>query len=218
MCKLIRKVFIYQIWVFSLLLLFQKNIIGQASVTKAVPPMEVYIIDQEKIPVATGKPGTTYTASIYIIDNINKKVLGPYRGSSFPNSKQSLEDKEKPNTLKEGLHIFNNKYGHKGGTQKGLNLINSVEERKTDAWSWTKKPSIIVYANVHTGFSDKGNYNSRGSEGCITLHPSDVNAFFANFDFSSSNGFTGKSNGTVFIYRANSEKRKAFIDQIKKIY
>ena len=192
--------------------------IGQTAAKKVAPPLEVYVVDQEELPKATGKPGTTYTSSIYIVDNVKKKVFGPYRGSSFPNSKQSLEDKEKPNTLKAGLHIFNNKYGHKGGTLKGLNLINKVEERKTDAWSWTKKPSIIVYANVHTGYSDNGNYNSRGSEGCITLHPSDVANFFANFDFTSANGFTGKSMGTVFIYRDSPEKRKAFIDQIKKIH
>ena len=34
--------------------------------------------------------------------------------------------------------------------------------------------------NVHFGKSDNGNYNSRGSQGCITIHPEDVNAFFSN--------------------------------------
>ncbi len=189
---------------------------GQTAANNVTPPLEVYIVDQEEMPKATGVPGTTYTASIYVVDHIKKKVYGPYKGSSFPNSKQSLEDKEKPNTLKEGLHIFNNKYGHKGGILKGLNLVNKSEERKTDALSWSKKPTFIVYANVHTGFSDKGTYSSRGSQGCITLHPSDVESFFKNFDFS--NGTKGLSSGTVYIYRDTPKKRQAFINQIKKIY
>lgn len=181
-----------------------------------VPPLEVYIIDVPELPKATGKKGSTYTASLFVVDNNKKKVFGPYSGSSFPNSRQSLENKEKPNTLKAGVHVFNNKYGHKGGTKKGLNLININEERKTDAFSWLKKPSVIVYANVHTGCSDNGNFNSRGSQGCITIHPKDVGSFFNHFNFSK--GTKGTSEGVVFIYRNTSEKRKAFAKQITDLY
>jgi len=180
------------------------------------PPLEVYVIDQETLPKATGVKGSTYTAQLYIVDNVKQKVFGPYQGSSFPNSKQSKEDPEKPNTLKAGAHIFNNKYGHKGGTKQGLNLINVDEQRITDAFSWFKKPSKIRYANVHTGCSDNGNFNSRGSQGCITIHPKQVDAFFKHFDFSK--GTKGTSEGIVYIYRANATKRLSFIDQIKTIY
>lgn len=210
------KKYVIKLWVCFIMISLSVYVTGQTSLNKVSPPIEVYVVDQETIPEATGKPGTTYTASIIVIDHIKKKVYGPYLGSSFPNSKQSLEDKEKPNTLKEGLHIFNNKYGHKGGTLKGLNLVNKLEERKTEALSWSKKPTFIVYANVHTGFSDKGTYSSRGSQGCITIHPSDVDSFFKNFDFSS--GTKGQSSGTVYIYRDTTKKREAFINQLKKTY
>lgn len=36
---------------------------------------------------------------------------------------------------------------------------------------------MIKYGNVHSGKSDKGNYNSRGSQACITIHPDDADAF-----------------------------------------
>jgi len=185
-------------------------------VENAIPQLEVYIVDQEKLPPATGKKGSTYTASIFIVDNLKEQILGPYRGSSFPNSRQSKEDPEKPNTLKEGVHLFNNKYGHKGGTIRGLNLINKDEKRVTKAFSWSNIPSEIVYANVHTGCSDNGNYNSRGSQGCITIHPDDVVPFLTHFDFSK--GTKGISEGIVFIYRNTLEKREAFINQLKNLY
>lgn len=35
----------------------------------------------------------------------------------------------------------------------------------------------MILVNVHSGKSDKGNYNSRGSKGCITIHPDDAAAF-----------------------------------------
>ena len=39
----------------------------------------------------------------------------------------------------------------------------------------------MTLVNVHSGKSDKGNYNSSGSKGCITIHPDDAAAFFTNF-------------------------------------
>jgi hypothetical protein len=58
--------------------------------------------------------------------------------------------------------------------------------------------------NVHEGKSDKGNYNSRGSHGCLTISPSASNKFFNNFDWSNKNGTTGNSSGVIYIYRGKS--------------
>lgn len=183
---------------------------------KGTPPLEIYIIDQKNIPKATGKKGTTYTASVFIVNNITKKVIGPFKGSSFPNNKEIPKGSDKPNTIITGSHLFNNKYGHKGGTKKGLNLINKEEQRIVNGYSWTKKPSKVKYANVHAGFSDKGNFNSRGSMGCITIHPKDVNKFWKHFDFSKKT--KGTSSGVVYIYRNSKNKREELSKQIKHIY
>lgn len=193
---------------------------GLKSVSNDVLPVELYIIDVPEIPKATGKKGTSYTASVFIVDNQNKEVLGPYRGSSFPNSKESVDKNgkgtDKPNTLIVGAHLFNNKNGHKGGTVKGLNLINPKAERIVEGFSWTKKPSLIHYANVHSGYSDNGNFNSRGSMGCITIHPHDQSEFFENFDFNK--GTKGNSKGVVYIFRDSEVRRKELIKQIKLLY
>ena len=42
---------------------------------------------------------------------------------------------------------------------------------------WTRNKAEMILVNVHSGKSDKGNYNSRGSKGCITIHPDDAAAF-----------------------------------------
>ena len=181
-----------------------------------IPPLEIYVIDIEDIPQATGEKGSTYTAQVFIVENNNREVIGPFRGSSYPNSKEIPEGSDKPNTVVAGSHIFNNKHGHKGGTVKGLNLINSNEERIVPGYSWTRQPSLVKYANIHSGFSDNGNFNSRGSMGCITIHPQDVNDFWEHFDFSDMT--KGNATGVVYIYRNNQEKRQQLIEQIKRIY
>lgn len=182
----------------------------------SAPPLEIYIIDQKIMPKATGIEGTSYTATVFIVNNVTKKVIGPFKGSSFPNSKEIPKDSDKPNTIVVGPHLFNNKYGHKGGTKKGLNLINKLGVREVKGFSWSKRPSEVFYANVHAGFSDKGNFNSRGSMGCITIQPKEVNAFWKHFDFSKKT--KGTSTGVVYIFRNNLEKRKKLIAQIKNLY
>ena len=42
-----------------------------------IPPLEIYIIDVPTLPKATSKKGTTYSASVYIIDNHKEDVFGP---------------------------------------------------------------------------------------------------------------------------------------------
>ena len=55
--------------------------------------------------------------------------------------------------------------------------------------------------NIHAGASDKGNFNSRGSHGCITIHPDDASDFFANFEWNNTNTNTGTSTGSLFVVR-----------------
>lgn len=189
------------------------------------PPLEVYVLDQKNRPKDRGIPGTTYTADIYVVDNINKKVHGPYQGSSYPNSKKT-KGKDRPNTVNSQMHLFNNKYGHKGSSVKGLNLIDDVSKRLTEGYSWSERPTMMKYVNLHSGFSDKGNWNSRGSEGCITLHPNQVKDFWKHFDFSiprknfeTPKVYTkGKSSGAIFVSRMDAAAKTELIDKITKIY
>lgn len=108
---------------------------------------------------------------------------------------------------------FNNKYGHKGGSRYGLNLVNPSGERKVGGTNAEGNNVEMVYVNVHSGYSDKGNYNSRGSSGCITIHPDDAAAFFKNFIWNPQK-FTGNSVGKIIIFRKNSQNKD---DQYKRI-
>ena len=73
----------------------------------------------------------------------------------------------------------------------------------------------MTNVNVHSGKSDKGNFNSRGSQGCVTISPADSKAFFSNFDFSGTNSNTGKAQGTINIVRGTSEQRKEAVKTLK---
>jgi len=184
------------------------------------PPLEVYIIDVPELPKATSVKGTSYSASIYVVDNLYKEVYGPYMGSSYPNSKETIDSSgnhtDRPSTVMDGAHLFNNKFGHKGGTKKGLNLINPTGKRIVDGFSWTHKPTKVVCANVHSGLSDKGNYNSRGSMGCMTIHPADVDTFFSHFDFSKST--KGNAEGVLYIFRDKEDQREKLAEQIQSLF
>ena len=192
------------------------------------PPFEIFFFDQIDIPDDRGVPGTSYTAKVFVLDNIQKIKFGPYRGSTHPNSKELLDSEgertDRPNSVSSIVHLFNNKNGHKGKTQKGLNLINSRSERLVDGYSWSKKDVKVKYANVHSGFSDKGNYNSRGSLGCPTIHPEDVDMFMSHFDFSIPNRddpnlFTmGNSEGVIHILRTNDDEKNILIEEMTLVY
>lgn len=168
---------------------------------------EVYFFDQGKAPADAGKEGTSYTAEIYVKNLETGKVSGPYRGSTYPNSGDTVAGKKAPytgNMVDEGTHSFNNESGHKSGTRKGLNLVNDEGERLVPGKNvQSGKDTEVKYANVHSGTSDKGNYNSRGSEGCLTIRPKDADAFFSNFDWTK-RGVTGTSSGQLTIYRGTS--------------
>jgi len=180
----------------------------------------IYVFDQGERPKDNGTKGETYTAEIYV--DMDGEIVGPYEGSSYPNSKSNTDNDTKYNTVEEGEHKYNNESGHKGGTKKGLNVDDSNNgSRTTTGTNPDGKEVTMTGVNVHEGASDNGNHNSRGSKGCITINPKDSEAFFDNFDWSKNSAQTkGNSSGTIVIHRGNSVS--SWIDKtminIKKIF
>ncbi|MBK6266382.1 hypothetical protein JKA74_15160 [Marivirga sp. S37H4] len=183
----------------------------------------VYVFDQPERPQDNGTAGTTYTGEIYVVGN-DGKVNGPYSGSSYPNSVSLTDNSAKFNTLSEGEHSYNNKSGHKGSSQKGLNIDDSSTGDRTTTGTSTDGSEVeMKYVNAHSGTSDKGGPASRGSKGCITCKPSENESFMSNFDWSGSvtvgsgenaktyTGTTGTSSGKFNVYRGG-----ATADQAKK--
>jgi len=167
----------------------------------------VYIFDQAQRPADDGTDENTYTAEIYVTDN-DDNVIGVYDGSSYPNSVETVGDNSPAgNTVNEGPHKYNNSSGHDGGTEKGLNLVDSDGNRANIPGTTPDgNETTMTVVNVHEGTSNNGNYNSRGSLGCPTIKPTDAESFFNNFDWSGANGTTGNTSGTVFIYKGDSGK------------
>jgi RHS repeat-associated protein len=168
---------------------------------------KVYIFDTATRPKDNGTKGSGYTAQVYV-QHDNGEVYGPYSGSSYPNSKSNTDNSTSSNTVNEGEHTYNNESGHKGGTKKGLNIVNENGVREAPGTNPAGDAVTMTYVNAHKGASDNGNYNSRGSEGCITIKPEDFDAFVSNFDWSKGGGNKGTSSGTIVIYRADSDQRE----------
>ena len=162
----------------------------------------IYVLDQGTRPTDNGTAGQTYTADVYVVQN--GTINGPYSGSSYPNSISNSNNSTNSNTANEGEHQYNNASGHSGGTQQGLNLVDANGNRNTPGTDPNGNAVTMTYVNVHEGASDNGNYNSRGSQGCITINPSDATNFFGNFDWSGTSGNTGNSTGTLFIQRGTN--------------
>lgn len=173
----------------------------------------VYVFDSPVRPLDRNIRGETYTAEIFV--EVNGNIAGPYKGSSYPNSKSPNDNSTSYKTLTEGEHKFNNKSGHKGGTKKGLNIVNEEGKRESTAIDPNGENVIIRDANVHSGYSDNGGYMSRGSKGCITIHPDDAKVFFENFKWNEKNPNTGTSVGSIFIYRANTREKEMQYLRIK---
>ncbi len=170
----------------------------------------IYVFDQADRPLDNGIKGGTYTAEIYV--DKDGVLAGPYSGSSYPNSISNKNNKTKYNTLSEGKHSYNNKHGHKGGTPKGLNIDDSNNgSRSTSGLNPDGEEVAMFYVNVHSGYSDNGNCSSRGSHGCITINPSETDAFFQIFLFE---GNTGNAHGDIFIYRGVSEESISAKEQL----
>ncbi|MBQ7750459.1 MAG: L,D-transpeptidase family protein, partial [Bacteroidales bacterium] len=159
----------------------------------------VIVVDSYNRPKDNGTRGKTYTATVFVI--IDGKIVGEYQGSSYPNSRNNANNSTPYNTIKEGEYIYCNKWGHHKGEQKGLNIVNSSGKRVAPAESPKGEDTIAWYINVHSGYSDNGNYNSRGSHGCITINPKDAEAFFSHFNWTNKHKTTGDSYGKILIYR-----------------
>ena len=196
----------------------------------------VYVMDQASRPKDDGTSGTSYTAEIVV--EVDGKAVGTYRGSSYPNSKSESDNSTEHNTIDDGEHNYDNKYGHKGSSKKGLNIFDNAKTRETDGKSPDGKDSKMTGANVHSGHSDNGGNMSRGSTGCITIHPDDVSSFMNNFDWSGTvtkrntdgtvktyTGTTGKSAGKVIVSRNGvsydqykAQENGATYNPIRKVY
>ena len=164
----------------------------------------VYVNDQSERPSDNGVAGETYTATVTVVQN--GEIVGEYRGSSYPNSTSNSDNSTPYNTIDEGDYPFNNEYGHKGGTEKGLNIVDDQGNREVPGKNPEGEDVTIKYGNVHSGKSDNGNYNSRGSKACITIHPDDAEAFFSHFVWTNDKKTTGTSNGRIFIKRDKNTK------------
>ncbi len=154
----------------------------------------VYVLDQSQNP----NNKREYTADVYV--DVDGEVNGPYEGSSFPNSAT------KHNTLNEGEYSYNNESGHKGGTKKGLNIVDENGDRVAPGTAPDGSETEMTYVNVHSGVSPDDDpaglgRENRGSAGCQTIRPSDSEAFFSNFDWSGPNQTTGTSTGTISVQR-----------------
>jgi RHS repeat-associated protein len=181
---------------------------------------KVLVIDQDSRPNDNGTQGDTYSADVFVYDTDTGELNGPYSGSSYPNSKSNNDNSTKFNTATEGSHDFNNVNGHKLGTKKGLNLVDSNSNRTTPGTDPSGNPITMYTVNVHAGASDNGNFNSRGSEGCITICPGTADnqsdSFFQNFDWSGNGGTTGTSAGIIEISRLSPNEKALKIQNLKE--
>jgi len=163
----------------------------------------ILLIDINERPQDNGTKEKTYSGKMYYRNDTTGDIKGPYEASSYPNSNSNSDNSTKYNTIQDGLHNYNNLSGHKGGLKKGLN-IDDFGNRKTLGTKPNGDDVLMQYVNVHEGASDNGNYNSRGSAGCITINPKDSKDFFANFSWTNKSKTTGNSSGTIDINRGSS--------------
>lgn len=164
----------------------------------------VLVIDQDERPQDNGTDGTSYGGEMYYRDDATGTLNGPYRASTYPNSVSNTNNGTNANTANEGTHAYNNASGHRGGTVKGLNLVDANGNRRTPGTTPDGSTTTMSYVNVHEGASNRGNYNSRGSLGCITVHPDDAQEFFDNFNWTNTAETTGDSQGEITIVRAST--------------
>jgi len=173
----------------------------------------IYIFDQAERPADNGTPGTTYTAEIMI--ESDGEVSDSYRARTYPNSNSNTDNSTEYNTINSGAYSWDNKYGHKTSSRKGLNIYDNAKTRTASGTDPDGKAVNIVGENGHKGASDNGNYNSSGSQACVTWAPADNTAVLGHFDWSGTitrttdgvsktyTGTTGKSSGMMYIYKGN---------------
>jgi RHS repeat-associated protein len=179
----------------------------------------VYFFDQAKNP----NNRRTYTAEVFHIKT-GKLVNSETEGSTYPNYPDTKTGSQ--NTVTEGEHDFNNKWGHNKGQEKGLNIDDSDPERIVSGTKPDGTPTKMHYADVHKGDEE----TNRGSAGCPTIRPKDADVFFSNFDWSKNDIQTkGNSTGKVFISRGDRSinrkynelkamQNRAIYDRIRHVY
>jgi hypothetical protein len=188
----------------------------QGRLVEPIFELEVYFFDMPKIE----SYDPTYTSVIYVANHKTNKLSGPFKGSSFPNSDPSDPTKTIYNTIVDKEHIFNNRSGHKGATRKGLNIVDRIgrkkwEGRYNEGWDPSEKLLTMFNVNVHSGVSDKGNHNSRGSHGCLTIFPLHVEQFFNSIGYPNAATTTGDVEGGLYLFRESQEVTMMLIDALK---
>jgi hypothetical protein len=156
----------------------------------------IYFQDQANRPQDNGTQGTSYTATVWVVQN--NQLVGIYPQGGYK-------------TINEGEHLFNNKSGHHGGKDKGLNLVNESGAREVPGTLPNGKAATVEFGNIHEGYSNKGNFDSRGSIACLTLNPVVSKDVLDHFDWSGTinvkgktyDGTTGNSTGSAFITRGS---------------
>lgn len=169
----------------------------------------VYFFDQSDAPASK----RVYTASVYIYvddDPENAYVLGPFRGSTYPNS--STEHRR----VVEGPFDYTTQYGHAGGRTRGLNLVNDRGERSVNGIDAEGNGVTLTFINVHSGVAPASNHgrHNRGSAGCLTIHPDDASGFFEIFGGTRANMIASPTRGQLHVYRGASDDAKDLLDQL----
>lgn len=208
-----KRIFIGQLFIFITLILSGINCKFKRS--KNIFNLEIHIFEVPQLSGFLPK----YTAEIYVANYSSGKLSGPYTGSTFPDSYPSDYSKTDWNTVLDTTHIFNNHFGHGGGSKKGINIVSHTqakyhEERIT--YGVTPSGDTIdkmKYVNIHSGVSEWDSIHRRGSWGCITIHPLYKDSFFNCFEFKY--GMTGIDSGGVYIYREEPEVLEEILNMIK---
>ena len=172
--------------------------------SKSSESIVVYVFDQRNQPTDNYLKAE-YTALIFV--EIDGWLYGPYMGSSYPDSRKN-ERKSDYNKVDEGAHYFNNKSGHRGGTQKGLNIVDETGRRLAQGHSPKGNRVVMKNVNVHTGYKTR-----RYSQGCITICPADWDNFTEHFDWSKG-GTKGDSKGIIEIYRGGHQES---LEKLQKV-
>lgn len=162
----------------------------------------------------------TYNAKVLVANHTKHELSRVIMGSTYPNASQFNSKASPYNTIISGEHIFNNRTGHAKSRRKGLNVVTSVGMKKGDGrFNLGISPSgdtiLMEYVNVHAGKSNLGNYNSRGSHGCLTIQPKDSIHFFKAFEFNGSSGTIGNSEGGLYVFREDSITTEQIISALK---
>lgn len=169
----------------------------------------VYFFDQRDAPASK----RVYTASVYIYvddDPNNTYVLGPFRGSTYPNSPTEHR------RVVEGQFDYTTRYGHAGGRTRGLNLVNDQGQRSVDGIDAAGNGVTLTFINVHSGVSPAANNgrHNRGSAGCLTIHPDDASGFFEIFGGTRANMMASPTRGQLYVYRGSTDDTRDLRDQL----